>query len=70
LLVGFSLIFGIVKWVQSIQLGMPASPGTVMVAALPFFLGFQLMLSALYFDISNIPTKALTSQVISEEKIS
>jgi glycosyltransferase involved in cell wall biosynthesis len=59
ILVLFSLIFGVIKWIKSIQTGIPASPGTVMVAALPFFLGFQLLLSGLYFDISNVPAKPL-----------
>jgi glycosyltransferase involved in cell wall biosynthesis len=58
-LVLFSFIFGITKWIESIQTGIPASPGTVMVAALPFFLGFQLLLSALYYDIQNTPSKPL-----------
>jgi len=66
LLIGFSFIFGVIKWVASIQHGIPASPGTVMVAALPFFLGFQLLLSALYFDISNLPKKPLSSQEMNE----
>lgn len=69
LLVSFSFIFGIIKWIESIQVGIPASPGTVMVAALPFFLGFQLMLSALYFDISNIPDKSLSSQTMDEKEL-
>jgi hypothetical protein len=30
-----------------------------MVAALPFFLGFQLLIAALYFDIQNTPSKTL-----------
>jgi hypothetical protein len=66
LLIGFSFIFGVIKWVASIQHGIPASPGTVMVAALPFFLGFQLLLSALYFDISNLPKKPLSLQEMND----
>jgi dolichol-phosphate mannosyltransferase len=63
LLVVFSFIFGIIKWVESIRYGVIASSGTVMVAALPFFLGFQLLLSALSFDISNLPKKSVSSQL-------
>lgn len=59
LLILFSSIFGISKWIISIQTGIPASSGTVMIAALPFFLGFQLLISALYFDIQNTPSKTL-----------
>jgi glycosyltransferase involved in cell wall biosynthesis len=59
LLILFSFIFGILKWIESINTGIPASSGTVMVAALPFFLGFQLLIAALYFDIQNTPSKTL-----------
>lgn len=62
LLILFSSIFGIAKWIESIETGLPASSGTVMVAALPFFLGFQLLIAALYFDIQNVPTKTLFSR--------
>jgi len=53
----FGIITGIVYWTKSIQLNVPASSGTVMLAALPVILGFQLLLSALNFDIQNIPQK-------------
>lgn len=46
----FGTIFGIIKWgVDS----PPATSGTVMLAALPFIIGFQLLLSFLNFDISQ-----------------
>jgi hypothetical protein len=39
--------------------GIPATTGTVMLATLPFILGFQLVLQALVLDINNIPTEPL-----------
>ncbi len=63
-LILFSSVFGIVKWIESVQTGIPASSGTVMIAALPFFLGFQLLISALYFDIQNTPSKTLFNKNI------
>lgn len=55
------LSFGIYEWIQSINNNTPATPGTVMIAALPTILGFQLMLSALQYDINNIPQKPLNN---------
>lgn len=65
ILFGFFLFFGglgfgIYHWLQSINLQTPATPGTVMLAALPTILGFQLLLSALQYDIHNIPDKPLS----------
>lgn len=55
--------FGIYHWLRSIELQVPATPGTVMLAALPTILGFQLLLSALQYDIRNIPDRALSKLV-------
>lgn len=51
----FSIIFGISTWIESVQSFVEATPGTVMLAALPFIAGLQLTLSALHFDIQNQP---------------
>lgn len=55
----FGFIFGIVHWYLSIKNGVPATTGTVMLAALPIILGFNLLLSAAHFDILNIPSRPL-----------
>jgi len=52
----FGVVFGIVSWNESISLGVEATAGTVMLAALPTIIGLQLSLSALSFDIKNNPT--------------
>ena len=51
----FGVIFGGLKWKESIEDGLLASGGTVMLSALPVILGFQMLLSALQYDISNEP---------------
>lgn len=53
--------FGAYHWWQSIARGVPASSGTVMAAALPVLLGGHLLLSAINFDISNVPRRCLHS---------
>jgi dolichol-phosphate mannosyltransferase len=59
LLLVFGLVWGVFHWVQSIQSGVPASTGTVMIAVLPVILGFQLLLQALAYDIQNVPRTVL-----------
>lgn len=54
-LLAFGLIFGIRHWWLSVVDGVPATAGTVMVAALPLILGTQFLLSWLGFDIASEP---------------
>ena len=51
----FGTVFGTVHWVRSATVGVPATAGTVLVAALPVLLGFQLLLSFVGYDIANEP---------------
>ena len=55
----FGLTFGLWHWVGSLRTGIPATTGTVMLAVLPIILGFQLLLSAIGYDIGNRPTVPL-----------
>jgi len=57
LVFGFSV--GSFYWAQSIKTGISATSGTVMLAALPIILGMQLLLSALSFDMKNLPKEPL-----------
>lgn len=61
ILMAFGIIFGAVEWVESVSYGEAATTGTVMIAVLPIILGFQLFLSAIHFDINNVPTQSLVS---------
>ncbi len=66
LLMSFGLIWGIVQWSASSSAGVPATTGTVMLAVLPIILGFQLMLSAIQFDMNNVPTDPIQHVPISQ----
>lgn len=55
----FSIIFGVPHWLKSVETGIPAPTGSIMVTALSVLLGFQLLLSALLFDVSRTPKDAL-----------
>jgi len=60
----FGIVFGITEWRISINTGIVSSTGTVMISALSIILGFQLLLSFLNFDISNIPNKCISRNKI------
>ena len=51
----FGIVFGGLEWHRSVTTGVAASSGTVMVAALPLLIGMQQLMSALSYDMSNIP---------------
>ena len=55
----FGAIFGAVEWQHSIETGIPASTGTVMIAVLPIILSVQFFIAFLSYDIGNEPTYPL-----------
>jgi dolichol-phosphate mannosyltransferase len=55
--VTFGLIFGIDAWSSSRSTGQVATAGTVMLAALPFIVGIQLILNFISFDMAREPTQ-------------
>ena len=60
----FGVVWGVVKYVQFTTLGIPATAGTVMIAALPCILGLQMCLSALQFDFMSVPSNPLTRPLV------
>jgi glycosyltransferase involved in cell wall biosynthesis len=67
LLTGLPLIlfgagFGVYHWILSLLNRTLASTGTVMLAVLPFILGFQLILQALVLDVGSTPPRPLQSR--------
>ena len=55
--------FGLSAWNQSIESGIAASAGTVMLAGLPSIVAVQLLLSFLNYDIQNVPSHPLGNSV-------
>lgn len=55
-------LWGANHWVDSIFKQQFASTGTVMLAVLPIIMGFQLVLSAIQYDMANVPTTPLQKQ--------
>jgi glycosyltransferase involved in cell wall biosynthesis len=54
-LAGFGVGFGVDAWIASARSGTPATAGTVMLGALPFLLGMQMLLSFLAHDVAATP---------------
>lgn len=51
----FGVVFGGGMWLKSLETGVPATSGTVMLAALPTLVGIQLLLAFITADVENVP---------------
>jgi dolichol-phosphate mannosyltransferase len=51
----FGLIFGSLKWIQYLKLGVPAPTGTVILPTLAIILSIQILLSAIEHDMNAAP---------------
>lgn len=59
LLGSFGVAYGAIRWAQSETTGIPATAGTVVLAALPVILASQMVLAFLDFDTRNVPREPL-----------
>jgi len=59
LLLAFGGIVGFAGWYESVSTGIPAATGLIILAALPFLIGAQLIISFLNFDVQNQPETPL-----------
>lgn len=55
----FGVGFGSAAWLASARSGVPATAGQVMIGALPIIVGLQMLLTALQYDIQNVPTRPI-----------
>jgi len=51
----FGVSYGVINWIDSLMSGVPATAGTVMVAALPSIFGVQLLLGFWAQDYNSVP---------------
>ena len=56
LLLLFGIVFGSYHWWRSVETGIPATAGTVILAAVPVILGVQFILAFISSDIRRVPT--------------
>lgn len=66
LLTAWGAGFGAWKWAQSLLTGVPNTAGTVMLAAMPFLMGFQLLLQAALLEIAGEPTRPLCQRDLAD----
>ena len=59
LFLAFGVWFGASHWLDGIRANVPATSGTVMIAALPVLVGVQLLLAFLTYDLQNVPREIL-----------
>lgn len=58
-LLAFGGWVGVSAWIEGAARGVPATSGTVMLAALPVLVGIQLVLAFLSYDMQNVPREVL-----------
>ncbi|MER3476357.1 MAG: glycosyl transferase family 2, partial [Leptolyngbya sp. ERB_1_2] len=58
-LITIGVLYGGYSWYRSLTSGIVATSGTVMTAALPIILGFQLLLAAIHYDVMNVPKEPM-----------
>lgn len=68
--ISFGLIYGAAHWLQSLHTGEVATAGTVMLSALPFLVGVQLLLSFLAQDVALTPKTAIHGRLSSKRVLS
>lgn len=64
LLMVFGVLYGLTHWGADV----PATAGTVMIAALPIIIGAQLLLAFLNYDIQSVPRVALHPRLASSRR--
>ncbi|MAV88515.1 MAG: glycosyl transferase family 2 [Rhodospirillaceae bacterium] len=63
ILILFGVFYGTQEWLISSQTGIPATAGTVIIAALPILVGSQLFISFLNFDVNYEPDKPIHNKL-------
>jgi glycosyltransferase involved in cell wall biosynthesis len=67
-LMAFGLVYGGMHWLQSARSDVATPAGTVMVAALPVFMGVQLILAFLAYDIASVPRRPLHKKTLFQKR--
>lgn len=56
----FGFVVGLKSWIHSMSDGIPTQPGTLILIAMSFLSGLQLLLGFFAFDISNTPREPIS----------
>jgi glycosyltransferase involved in cell wall biosynthesis len=60
--------YGGTQWYTAAASGFPASPGTVMLAALPVLVGAQLLIAAFHYEVTNVPRRPLHPHLVKRKE--
>ena len=60
----FGFLYGGIKWYQGFVANQAVPLGSIMLATLPIILGFQLIIAAVNFDVTNVPNKPIHQLLI------
>ena len=67
LLMLFGMVFGGIKWYTHALQGIATPTGTVMLAVVPLFVGFQMVLQAILLDVNSVPKEPLQKEYANDE---
>ncbi len=59
----FGLVVGIRSWMHSFQYGIATQPGTLILIAMSFLSGLQLLLGFFAYDIANVPREPISGSL-------
>lgn len=63
------IFLGARYWLESLQAGVTATSGQVMLSALPIIVGAQLLLAFIQFDVAAVPTDPLSRLALAEDDV-
>ena len=61
----FGILFGGITWIVNGRAGVVSTTGTVMLSVLPILTGIQLLIAFTGYDMSNSPSEAIGSLIVS-----
>jgi hypothetical protein len=61
-------VYGSTQWYTAAASGISATPGTVMLAALPILIGVQLLIAAFHYEVTNVPRRPLHPHLVKRKE--
>jgi glycosyltransferase involved in cell wall biosynthesis len=68
LLLMIGAVYGGTQWYTAAASGISATPGTVMLAALPILIGVQLLIAAFHYEVTNVPRRPLHPHLVKRKE--
>jgi glycosyltransferase involved in cell wall biosynthesis len=68
LLLLIGAVYGGTQWYTAAASDVAATPGTVMLAALPIIIGVQLLVAAFHYEVTNVPRRPLHPHLVKRKE--